>query len=41
VCDPDGREEAAAVATYLAFRRDELNEEPDELLVVAGREVKP
>jgi hypothetical protein len=28
---------AAAVATYLAYRRDELDEEPHELLVLAAR----
>jgi hypothetical protein len=28
---------AAAVATYLAYRRDELGEEPHELLVLAAR----
>jgi hypothetical protein len=28
---------AAAVATYLAFRRDELREEPDELVRLAVR----
>lgn len=27
----------AAVATYLAFRRDEIDEKPDELLVLAAR----
>ena len=28
---------AAAVATYLAFRRDEIDEEPGELLTLAAR----
>ena len=28
---------AAAVATYLAFRRDEVDEEPEELLRLASR----
>ena len=28
---------AAAVATYLAFRRDEIDEEPGELLALAAR----
>jgi hypothetical protein len=28
---------AAAVATYLAYRRDELDEEPHELLALAAR----
>ncbi|MGZ6672994.1 MAG: hypothetical protein ACXVFM_11650 [Solirubrobacteraceae bacterium] len=28
---------AAAVATYLAFRRDEVDEEPGELLALAAR----
>jgi hypothetical protein len=28
---------AAAVATYLAFRRDELDDEPGELLTLAAR----
>ena len=28
---------AAAVATYLAFRRDELDEDPEELLRLAAR----
>jgi hypothetical protein len=28
---------AAAVATYLAFRRDELQEDPEELLRLAAR----
>jgi hypothetical protein len=28
---------AAAVATYLAFRRDEIDEEPGELLMLAAR----
>jgi hypothetical protein len=28
---------AAAVATYLAFRRDELDDEPEELLTLAAR----
>jgi hypothetical protein len=28
---------AAAVATYLAFRRDEVDEEPGELLTLAAR----
>jgi hypothetical protein len=28
---------AAAVATYLAYRRDELHEEPHELLALAAR----
>jgi ubiquinone biosynthesis protein UbiJ len=28
---------AAAVATYLAFRRDEMDEEPGELLALAAR----
>ena len=39
--DPEGDvpslQMAAAVATYLAFRRDELDEEPDELLQLAAR----
>jgi hypothetical protein len=39
--DPQGEDPAvqlaAAVATYLAFRRDELDEEPRELLALAAR----
>jgi hypothetical protein len=39
--DPDGDDPAvqlaAAVATYLAFRRDEVDEEPRELLALAAR----
>ena len=39
--DPEGEvpslQMAAAVATYLSFRRDELDEEPDELLQLAAR----
>jgi hypothetical protein len=36
IIDPDGDSEplrnAVAVATYLAFRRDQINAEPDELI---------
>jgi hypothetical protein len=28
---------AAAVATYLAYRRDELNDDPEDLLVLSAR----
>ena len=39
--DPEGDapalQMAAAVATYLAFRRDEVDEEPEELLRLAAR----
>ena len=35
--DSAGLEMAAAVATYLAHRRDELDQEPDELLRLAAR----
>jgi hypothetical protein len=35
--DSAGLEMAAAVATYLAHRRDELDEEPDVLLRLAAR----
>jgi hypothetical protein len=39
--DPEGDspslQMAAAVATYLAFRRDEFDEEPEELLRLAAR----
>ena len=39
--DPEGDipslQMAAAVATYLAFRRDEVDEEPEELLRLASR----
>jgi hypothetical protein len=39
--DPEGDDPAvqlaAAVATYLAFRRDEVDEEPRELLALAAR----
>jgi hypothetical protein len=39
--DPEGDspalQMAAAVATYLGFRRDEFDEEPDELLRLAAR----
>ena len=39
--DPEGEipsvQMAAAVATYLSFRRDEVDEEPDELLRLAAR----
>jgi hypothetical protein len=39
--DPEGDipslQMAAAVATYLAFRRDEFDEEPEELLRLASR----
>lgn len=39
--DPDGDipslQMAAAVATYLAFRRDEMDDEPEELLRLAAR----
>jgi hypothetical protein len=39
--DPEGDipalQMAAAVATYLAFRRDEFEDEPDELLRLAAR----
>jgi hypothetical protein len=39
--DPQGEipalQMATAVATYLAFRRDEIDEDPDELLVLASR----
>jgi hypothetical protein len=39
--DPEGEDPAvqlaAAVATYLAFRRDELDGEPRELLALAAR----
>lgn len=39
--DPEGDipsvQMAAAVATYLAFRRDEVEEEPEELLRLAAR----
>ena len=35
--DSAGLEMAAAVATYLAHRRDELDQEPEELLRLAAR----
>src|SRR6476660_2955005 len=35
--DDTAGQPAAAVATYLAFRRDELAEEPQELLALAAR----
>src|SRR3954453_5844136 len=39
--DPEGEipslQMAAAVATYLAFRRDEIDEDPEELLRLASR----
>ena len=39
--DPEGDipslQMAAAVATYLAFRRDQLDDDPDEILRLASR----